>query len=68
MLWNYPVGLAFGLALLTSLANAADNPKSVALFNGRDLAGWKTVGGKGEVQWKVGRAVLDTTSPTKMKS
>ena len=68
ILWNYPVSLAFGLALLTSLANAADNPKSVALFNGRDLAGWKTVGGKGEVQWKVGRAVLDATSPTKMKS
>ncbi|MCX7049066.1 MAG: DUF1080 domain-containing protein [Candidatus Sumerlaeota bacterium] len=51
------------LALLAAGALAAD--KAVALFNGKDTKGWKVVG-KGESQWKVGKAALDSSDPKKL--
>ena len=63
---NYWVSLAGCLAVLTTLAGAADNAKTISLLNGKDLSGWKTVG-KGDSQWKFGRAALDDADPKKLK-
>ena len=52
------------LALLAATALAADS--SISLFNGRDLSGWKTLGGKGKVQWKFGKAALDPADEKKL--
>jgi hypothetical protein len=54
------------MALMAAASLAADNPKTVALLNGKDLSGWKIVGGKGVVQWKYGRAALDPADPMKL--
>ncbi len=45
---------------------AASDPKPAALFNGKDLAGWKMVGGKDAKQWRVGKATLDPAAPSKL--
>lgn len=54
------------MALFAAAALAAENPRAVSLFNGKDLSGWKTVGGRGANQWRVGRAALDPNDPTKL--
>jgi hypothetical protein len=54
------------LAFLAVTALAADSPKSISLFNGKELSGWKAVGGKPPVQWKVGKAELDPANPKKL--
>lgn len=61
-----PVAVA-ALAIAATAALAADNTRTISLFNGKDLSGWKTVGGSGAVQWKVGKAALDPTDETKLK-
>lgn len=64
---NLRSGLAAGLVLLAAGALAADDSRTTPLFNGRDLTGWKTVGGKGVNQWTVGRAALDDADPARLK-
>jgi 3-keto-disaccharide hydrolase len=59
-------GVAACLCLWTAAALAADQPRTVALFNGKDLSGWKTVGGRGVDQWRVGKAALDPVDPTRL--
>ena len=53
------------LAILAATALAADPAQTISLLNGQDLSGWKTVG-KGESQWKFGKAVLDPADPKKL--
>ncbi len=60
-------GLAAGIVILAAAALAADSSPTVSLFNGRDLSGWKTIGGKGVNQWQVGRAALADTDPARLK-
>lgn len=60
-------GLAAGIVFLAAAALAADSSPTVSLFNGRDLSGWKTIGGKGVNQWQVGRAALADADPTRLK-
>lgn len=57
------------LPIFTTLvfnAKAESDSKSALLFNGKDLAGWKTVGGKKSNQWTVGKASWDTAKPSKL--
>jgi len=61
-----PVAVA-ALAIAATAAIAADNARTISLFNGKDLSGWKTAGGNGAVQWKVGKAALDPSDETKLK-
>jgi 3-keto-disaccharide hydrolase len=64
---NLKIGIIAWLMLVAVRALAGDNSKPVLLFNGKDLAGWKAVGGKGPAQWVVGRAAMDPTHPSKLK-
>jgi len=57
-------GVVVALLCATAAALAADQP--IPLFNGKDLSGWKTVGGRNVVQWKVGKAAWDPSDPTKL--
>jgi hypothetical protein len=57
--------LAFSVALV-SVAKAESDSKSATLFNGKDLTGWKLVGGKNARQWIVGKASLDPAKPAKL--
>jgi len=61
-----PIAVA-ALAIAATAAIAADNARTISLFNGKDLSGWKTAGGNGAVQWKVGKAALDPSDETKLK-
>jgi len=57
------------LSICTALvftAKAGSDSKPASLFNGKDLTGWKTVGGKGANQWMVGTASLNTAKPSKL--
>jgi len=47
-------------------ANSADSPRTISLFNGKDLTGWKTVG-RGPSQWTVGKAALNPEYPARLK-
>ncbi|MBU6398894.1 MAG: DUF1080 domain-containing protein [Verrucomicrobia bacterium] len=58
-------GLATALAGYAAAALAADAAQS--LFNGKDLAGWRTVGGRGTNQWQVGHATLDPANPRRLE-
>jgi hypothetical protein len=60
-------GIVGCLASLALAALAADRPAAFPLFNGKDLSGWKTLGGTGESQWQVGRVVLDAADPKKLQ-
>ena len=53
------------VCLLAFAAAALAADKAVSLFNGKDLTGWKTAG-KGESQWKFGKAALDPADPKKL--
>jgi len=61
-------GIVGCLAFLAAAALAADSPKAVTLFNGKDFSGWRTVGGRGENQWQAGRAALDAADPRKLSA
>lgn len=52
---------------MSVLAGSAAENKTINLFNGKDLTGWKTVGGKGPSQWKFGKAELDAANPKTIK-
>ncbi len=59
---------AASLALLAagSLAVGAESSKTISLFNGKDLAGWKMIG-RGTNQWTVGKAAMNPDAPAKLK-
>jgi hypothetical protein len=54
------------LAALSPVAFGADSSKTISLLNGKDLAGWKTIG-KGENQWAFGTAAMNEETPAKLK-
>jgi Domain of Unknown Function (DUF1080) len=56
--------LAF-VTLATS-AHCADSSRAISLFNGKDLAGWKSVG-RGSNQWTFGKAAFNPEHPAKLK-
>jgi hypothetical protein len=58
-------GLAIWIWMGCFGAGAAQ-PAARALFNGKDLSGWKVPAGKGSEGWIVGRAGLDPANPTKL--
>ncbi|MDB6067096.1 MAG: putative large multi-functional protein [Pedosphaera sp.] len=64
MKMNIRNALAACFAIFTLTALAGDS-KPISLFNGKDLSGWKALG-KPPVQWKYGKAALDTADPTKL--
>jgi hypothetical protein len=47
-------------------ADKDDSAKSKALFNGKNLTGWKVKGSPAKVQWVVGKATLDEKNPAKL--
>ena len=47
-------------------ADKDDGAKSMVLFNGKDLTGWKVKGSPAKVQWVVGKATLDEKNPAKL--
>ncbi len=49
-----------------TITNSADGPRTISLFNGKDLTGWKAVG-RGTSQWAFGKAALDPKYPAKLK-
>ena len=55
------------LVFLVTAALGAGQPKTILLFNGKVLTGWKTAGGKGTNQWQVGKAALDSTDPARLQ-
>jgi hypothetical protein len=56
--------LAFAAAAQTVFG--AGSPKTISLFNGKDLAGWKTVG-RDPNDWTYGKAALNSDAPTMLK-
>jgi hypothetical protein len=65
---NFRSVIAVCLALVAAhlIAFGADSSKTISLFNGKDLTGWKTVG-RGTNQWTVGKAAMDPDAPAKLK-
>ena len=62
-------GLRAGLALFLGLVvgvGTAVGGETTALFDGKDLDGWRPLGGRGPMQWQVGQASLDPADPTKL--
>jgi hypothetical protein len=53
-------------ALMLACHPATAQAGAAALFNGKDLSGWKAPDGKSTAGWKVGRAALDTADPMKL--
>ena len=60
---NIWAGLGGCLAFLVTTTFAAEDSKAISLLNGTDLSNWQTVGGKGQNQWKFGRAAIDPANP-----
>jgi len=60
-------GIHFGLGFLLLAGPVASvmGGESKALFNGKDLTGWRPAAGK-ESTWKIGTAALDPSDPTKL--
>src|SRR5271167_1045081 len=56
--------LAFAAAAQTVFG--AGSPKTISLFNGKDLAGWKTIG-RDPNDWTYGKAALNPDDPAKLK-
>jgi hypothetical protein len=48
------------------IAFGADSPKTISLFNGKDLTGWKIVG-KGTNQWTFGKAAMNPDHPARVQ-
>jgi hypothetical protein len=55
------VGLTLGLAY-----SRGGEGKTITLFNGKDLTGWKIKGKEDKSKWVVGEALLDESSPNKL--
>jgi hypothetical protein len=59
-------------ALLTLVASKPgttadkEGARSMVLFNGKDLTGWKVKGSPAKIQWVVGKATLDEKNPAKL--
>src|SRR5262245_7190605 len=53
------------LAAVASLVEAAD-AKSIVLFNGKDMSGWKIKGTEAKSKWSVGQVAVDDKSPSKL--
>jgi len=73
MLRNYlTTGLVLNMAALAAWAGSVKaEPKvqpeqPVALFNGKDLSGWKIKDPKAKNKWVVGKASLDPSNPLKL--
>lgn len=67
MNFNFRVIIAcLALAAAARPGFGAGSPKTISLFNGKDLTGWKTVG-RGTSQWTYGKAALDADNPAKVK-
>jgi hypothetical protein len=47
-------------------ADRDEGAKSMVLFNGKDLTGWKVKGSPAKVGWVVGKATLDEKNPSKL--
>src|ERR1043166_808973 len=64
------VCIAMTMATFVSLPASEKKPEGQALFNGKDLKGWKFRGGdnaKAKSKWAVvGRALLDPNMPGKL--
>lgn len=61
-----PFGRVVGcLALIAVATLAADQPRTISLFNGKDLSGWKLAGGTN--LWQFGKAAMDPANPGKLK-
>ena len=70
-MWYKRSALVLGLAALAwlahgSLTTLAGTGKTVTLFNGKDLAGWKLKGKGEKSKWVVGEATLDVTNAAKL--
>jgi hypothetical protein len=65
---NFRSVIAACLALVAAhlIAFGADSSKTISLFNGKDLTGWKTVG-RSTNQWTVGKAAMNLDAPAKLK-
>jgi len=50
-------------AMLLWGAARAEDAKTIELFNGKDLTGWKLRGDPAKSGWKVGKAALDPNNP-----
>ena len=62
-----PIAILINLLCLGIGAPASGATQAILLLNGKDLTGWKVVGGKGTNQWRFGKAAVDATDPTKLK-
>jgi len=60
-------GIAGCLALVATAALAANQPKAIFLFNGKDLTGWKKAGSKAKGEWQCGQPALDSADAKKLK-
>ncbi len=58
--------LVFTASTLFALGAMAEDAKPIKPFNGKDLTGWLTKGGKPADTLKVGVAVLDASDPRKL--
>lgn len=65
---TFQATIAAGLAFIVAapIAFGADGTKTIALFNGKDLTGWKIVG-KATDQWTFGKAALNPDHAAKLK-
>jgi hypothetical protein len=54
-------------SVLFSLSRAGESGKTVTLFNGVDLKGWKLKGKEEKSKWVVGTASLDDAKPNQLK-
>jgi hypothetical protein len=64
--FRFIVGASLLLATGQLAVSGADNPKTITLFNGKDLTGWKGAG-RNTNRWVVGKAVMDPAEPAKLK-
>jgi hypothetical protein len=59
-------GMAACFTLFSIAVSGADNAATISLINGKDLTGWKTVGG-GPNLWTYGKAALNPDNPALLK-
>jgi hypothetical protein len=60
------VAACFALIFAVQSGFSRDDSKTISLFNGKDLTGWKTIG-KGTNIWTVGKAAMDPDAPARVK-
>jgi len=56
----------FGLVPAAAAGDAVGPEKSIVLFNGKDLTGWKVKGAPAKIEWVVGKAALDEKNPARL--